>query len=79
MATAGLTFLVNQSIGLIAREAHTPEVAAQWLQGTGYGTIPGGVEGLAYIRTKYAKDARPDMELIFAAGALNSDGGATIR
>jgi len=44
-------------------------------------TIPGAVEGLAYISTKHNDDKRnrPDMELIFASGSLTSDRGHTVR
>lgn len=44
-------------------------------------TVPGGVEGLAYIHTKYNDDkkGRPDMELIFASGSLIADNGEATR
>lgn len=42
-------------------------------------SIPGGAEALAFIRTKYAPDSRPDVELLFASGSLHSDGGLFLK
>jgi len=49
--------------------------------GKGILTLPGGVEGLGYIRTKAATTHYdyPDIELIFASGSLNSDDGRVVR
>lgn len=44
-------------------------------------TIMGGVEGLAFVNTKYANasDDYPDIEFHFVSGSTNSDGGTQIR
>ncbi|XP_063988386.1 glucose dehydrogenase [FAD, quinone]-like [Diachasmimorpha longicaudata] len=73
VAFAGLTFLVNQSVGLTADNIHTQRAVLQYaINGTGpYSTT--GPAGVAFVRTKYAIDARPDLELIFRPGTFNSD------
>ncbi|XP_015112872.1 glucose dehydrogenase [FAD, quinone]-like [Diachasma alloeum] len=69
----GLTFLVNQSVSLIVKNTQTPETALEYaVNGTGPYSTTGG-EALAFTRTKYATDARPDLELLFFAGALHAD------
>ncbi|XP_063975407.1 glucose dehydrogenase [FAD, quinone]-like [Diachasmimorpha longicaudata] len=72
----GLTFLVNQSVSLIAKNIQTPKAALQYaIEGTGPYSTASGLEALAFIRTKYAPDARPDAELAFLAGAFHMDNG----
>lgn len=41
----------------------------------------GGVEGLAFVNTKYANvsDDFPDIEFHFVSGSTNSDGGNQLR
>lgn len=48
--------------------------------GDGPLTVMGGVEGLAFINTKYANLSadRPDIELHFISGSTNSDGGVQL-
>ncbi|XP_014203593.1 glucose dehydrogenase [FAD, quinone]-like [Copidosoma floridanum] len=79
----GLTFMVdsgNRSLGLLQSKLMRPSVAVEYaLHGKGLLTIPGGAEALAFVRTKYAIDSRPDVELLFASGSLHSDGGLSLR
>lgn len=76
----GLTFMVNQSVGLSHKKLLSLNVFFDYaFRNTGILTIPGGAEALAFLRTKYAKDSRPDVELLFASGSLNSDGGISLR
>lgn len=51
------------------------------LFGGGPLTIMGGVEGLAFVNTKYANasDDFPDIEFHFASGSTHSDGGDQIK
>ena len=45
-------------------------------------TVMGGVEALAFVRTKYAQNATyglPDIEFHFVSGSTNSDGGERLR
>lgn len=77
----GLTFLVNQSsVSLLQSRLARPSVIFDYtVYNKGLMTIPGGAEALAFIRTKYAPDSRPDVELLFAGGSLHSDGGLSLR
>lgn len=56
--------------------AASPASAASYMMGQGPLTIPGGAAGLAFTRTKYARDlaeGRPDIELVMGAGSLAGD------
>jgi len=76
----GLTFTVNQSVSLLQSRLARPGVVLEYMMSNkGLMTIPGGAEALAFIRTKYAPDSRPDVELLFASGSLHSDGGLSVR
>ncbi|XP_052133087.1 glucose dehydrogenase [FAD, quinone]-like, partial [Frankliniella occidentalis] len=81
VASAGLTFFINESLTITLDGVSTPNAFFSYMRGQGPITVPGGVEGLAYIHTKMNDDAygRPDMEFIFAGAAICSDAGATIR
>jgi len=48
--------------------------------GDGPLTVMGGVEGLAFINTKYANQSvdQPDIEMHFVSGSTNSDGGVQL-
>ncbi|XP_065201439.1 glucose dehydrogenase [FAD, quinone]-like [Planococcus citri] len=76
--TVGLSFLINQTGAALLEKRLTLKVFADWLNnGRNLLTIPGGVEGIGYTRTKYATESgqRPDMEFIFASASLASDHG----
>ena len=76
----GLTFMVNQSVSLLQSRLARPSVVLEYtIKNQGLITIPGGAEALAFIRTKYAQDSRPDVELLFAGGSLHSDSGLSLR
>ncbi|XP_043257487.1 glucose dehydrogenase [FAD, quinone]-like [Colletes gigas] len=76
----GLTFLVNQPVSLLQIRLARPGVFVQYiLNRSGLMSLPGGAEALAFIRTKYAPDSRPDVELLFASGSLHSDGGVPLK
>ncbi|KAL6259284.1 hypothetical protein P5V15_009203 [Pogonomyrmex californicus] len=71
----GLTFMVNQSVSLLQSKLVNPSVFLEYiLHKDGLMTIPGGAEALAFIKTKYAPDERPDIELLFISGSLHSNG-----
>lgn len=81
---AGLTFLVNSSVGVVEKRIlkELPKHFTNWFfRGKGACTVPGGVQGLGYVKTKLNKDKEgyPDLEYIFSAGSLNSDGGGSVR
>ncbi|XP_049838387.1 glucose dehydrogenase [FAD, quinone]-like [Schistocerca gregaria] len=78
----GLTFLVNDSVTFVESRMHQPAVILQYLfNGTGPLTVPGGVEAVGYVHTPLNDDpyGRPDVELLYASGSLNSDGGGALR
>ncbi|XP_076249232.1 glucose dehydrogenase [FAD, quinone]-like [Calliopsis andreniformis] len=76
----GLTFLVNQPVSLLQSRLARPSVFVQYfLNRDGLMSLPGGAEALAFIRTKYAPDPRPDVELLFASGSLHSDRGLPLK
>lgn len=59
------------------RIENVPTVLNYATMGDGPLTVMGGVEGLAFINTKYANHSvdTPDIELHFVSGSTNSDGG----
>ncbi|XP_075221752.1 glucose dehydrogenase [FAD, quinone]-like [Lycorma delicatula] len=84
LSMAGLTFLVNQTIGTVAKRIllKFPALLTQYFKkGEGILTTL-GCEGLGYIQTKYANTTsndRPDIEYIFVPISLASDGGSSLR
>ena len=76
----GLTFMVNQSVTLLQNRLANPSVLLSYvLDRSGPMSIPGGAEALAFIKTKYAQDSRPDVELLFASGSIHSDNGVSLK
>lgn len=76
----GLTFMVNQSVTLLQGNLAKPSVFLRYLVSrSGPMSIPGGAEALAFVKTRYAPDSRPDIELLFASGSIHSDNGASVR
>ncbi|XP_012274590.1 glucose dehydrogenase [FAD, quinone] [Orussus abietinus] len=78
----GLTFMVNQEVSMVENRLHSvPAVLQYAVFGDGPLTVLGGVEGLAFVNTKYANASEdfPDIELHFISGSTNSDGGRQIR
>ncbi|XP_033349828.1 glucose dehydrogenase [FAD, quinone]-like isoform X2 [Bombus vosnesenskii] len=82
IVAGGITFLVNEEISLIeSRMYDIRNVLEYVLYGDGPLTGLGGIEGLAFVNTKYANtsDDFPDIQLHFSAGGTNSDNGRHIR
>lgn len=78
----GLTFMVNQPIAIVESRLHSVSTVLQYaVFGQGPLTILGGVEGLAFVKTKYANATEdvPDIEFHFVSGSTNSDGGNQLR
>lgn len=78
----GLTFLVNQEVSIILNRIYAVGPVMQYaVLGDGPLTIMGGVEGLAFVNTKYANasDDFPDIEFHFVSGSTNSDGGTQLK
>ena len=77
----GLTFVVNEPVSLKKDRFETFSVMMEYvLNEKGPMTNP-GVEGLAFVNTKYAdsSDDYPDMQFHFAPSSINSDGGDQIK
>ncbi|CAG7816615.1 unnamed protein product [Allacma fusca] len=78
----GLVFLVDQPISMMqSRYENLASVMQYAMYGAGPLTILGGVEGLAWVNTKYANasDDFPDIEFHFIAGSVSSDGGKQVK
>lgn len=73
----GLTFLVDDPITFTKARYQTMAVAMEYiLNERGPMTSLGGVEGLAFVNTKYAPESGlwPDVQFHFAPSSVNSDG-----
>ncbi|XP_047510840.1 glucose dehydrogenase [FAD, quinone]-like isoform X2 [Pieris napi] len=78
----GLAFTIKKPLSIVEHRLHTVSTLMQYaVLGEGPLTIMGGVEGLAFVNTKYvnASDEFPDIEFHFISGSTNSDGGGQIR
>ncbi|KAL0818220.1 hypothetical protein ABMA28_008722 [Loxostege sticticalis] len=78
----GLAFMVNKKVSIVEHRLHTVSTLMEYaVLGEGPLTIMGGVEGLAFVNTKYmnASDDFPDIEFHFISGSTNSDGGEQLR
>ncbi|XP_077299158.1 glucose dehydrogenase [FAD, quinone] isoform X1 [Arctopsyche grandis] len=82
IALGGLTFMINQPVAIVESRLHTVSSLMQYaVFGEGPLTIMGGVEGLAFVNTKYANASNdfPDIEFHFISGSTNSDGGNQLK
>lgn len=79
----GLTFTVNQSVVLDQNELYVPKNAIEFITNhTGMYTCIGGVEAVAFVRTKISKHPNPtypDVELLFAGAHFSTDKGEFYR
>ncbi|XP_073999339.1 glucose dehydrogenase [FAD, quinone] [Rhodnius prolixus] len=79
----GLTFIVDDPITFKKSRYQTLPVAIDYIfYERGPMTSLGGVEGLAFVNTKYNPDQSgewPDVQFHFAPSSVNSDGGEQIR
>ncbi|CAH1163187.1 unnamed protein product [Phaedon cochleariae] len=72
----GLTFIVDDPITFTKKRYQTMQVAMEYiLHEKGPMTSLGGVEGLAFVNTKYAPESGqwPDIQFHFAPSSVNSD------
>lgn len=78
----GLTYLINKQDSITLDRVYSVGPLMQYaIFGGGPLTIMGGVEGLAFVNTKYANasDDFPDIEFHFVSGSTHSDNGAQLR
>lgn len=72
----GLTFLVNQSVGITESGIRNIGTILKWLKdGGGPLSVLGGAEAIGLLSTASPHEDWPNVELIFAAGSTNSDEG----
>lgn len=82
IALGGLTFVIDKEVSINLNRLYSASVLLQYATvGNGALSIPGGVEGLAFINTKFANASNdyPDIEFHFISGSTHSDGGTQIR
>jgi len=80
--TGALAFQINKPVSLVqTRYENIPSVLKYVMFGSGPLTVPGGVEGLAWVPTKYVNRSKdwPDIEFHFVSGSPASDGGRQLR
>ncbi|KAK9497725.1 hypothetical protein O3M35_004393 [Rhynocoris fuscipes] len=78
----GLTFIVDEPVTFKKSRYQTLPVAIDYIfYEKGPMTSLGGVEGVAFVNTKYADKGGewPDIQFHFAPSSVNSDGGEQIR
>lgn len=79
---SGLVFTVNKPVTIIDAEVRNPIYTMEYLLfNRGPLTLPGGAEGIAFIKTPNSTlDADyPDIELVVGAGGLNGDTSGSLR
>ena len=80
--TGAMVFTIDKPVSMVQpRFENIPAVMKYVMFGTGPLTVLGGVEGLAWIPTKYTDSADdfPDIEFHFVSGSVASDGGRQLR
>lgn len=78
----GLTFTLSHKVSLSHQNVfNAPNLLKYYQTGRGPLTSLGGVEGLAFIKTKYANFSKddPDIEIHMVSGNMLSDGGRSLR
>lgn len=77
----GMIFTVNVSESILESDAVEISNFLKWFtQGKGILTLPGGVEGISYVSSKYNQEKNlPDLELLSISGSMVSDGGRTVK
>ncbi|KAH7939949.1 hypothetical protein HPB52_019551 [Rhipicephalus sanguineus] len=78
----GMNFLVRDPVSMVQTRVFNLKQILRYLTiGKGPLTLLGGVEGLAFINTKYANKSMdwPDIEIHYLSGSPVSDGGQTFR
>lgn len=82
IAAGGMAFTVEKPVSMVqSRFENLASILRYAMNEEGPFTVPGGVEGLAWVNTKYANysDDWPDIEFHFVSGTPAADGGAQIR
>lgn len=80
--SGGVHFTVKDPVSLTQQGVFTAtNLMKYFTQGKGPMTSTGGVEGLGFIRTRYANQSEdwPDVEIHFVSGSVTSDGGRAFK
>uniref|UniRef100_T1ILS9 Glucose-methanol-choline oxidoreductase N-terminal domain-containing protein n=1 Tax=Strigamia maritima TaxID=126957 RepID=T1ILS9_STRMM len=79
---AGIVFTVEKPVSVVQSRYENSYYVGQWaLFGKGPLTVLGGIEGLAFINTRYANKSMdwPDIQYHFVSGSPAADSGRQIR
>ncbi|XP_056642913.1 glucose dehydrogenase [FAD, quinone] isoform X2 [Diorhabda sublineata] len=80
VAMGGLTFRVNKPVSIVQDRFQAITMTMQYvLHQKGPMTTLGGVEGLAFVNTKFGNRSWPDIQFHMAPASINSDAGAKVR
>lgn len=82
IALGGLTFTINTQDSIMLERVYSVGTLTEYaMMGGGPLTVMGGVEGLAFVNTKYANasDDFPDIEFHFVSGSTHSDKGTQLK
>jgi len=78
----GLTFLIDKPVSIVQDRFQTVPILMHYvINGRGPMTTLGGVEGYAFVNTKYANHSidYPDIQFHMAPASINSDAGAQVQ
>lgn len=78
----GLTFLVDKPVSIVQNRFQAVPLTMHYvLNGRGPMTTLGGVEGYAFVNTKYANETGtwPDVQFHMAPASISSDNGIQVR
>ncbi|XP_063695624.1 glucose dehydrogenase [FAD, quinone]-like [Culicoides brevitarsis] len=79
---SSLTFLIDKPITISDSTAQNPlNIMNYWFLGKGPLTLPGGGEGIAFMKTNvsFLPEDVPDIELVMGSGSLNGDTYGALR
>ncbi|XP_054279379.1 glucose dehydrogenase [FAD, quinone]-like [Macrosteles quadrilineatus] len=79
---AGLTFVVDKPVAIVQNRLQAVPVTMEYvIRERGPMTTLGGVEGLAFVNTRYANRSGlyPDIQFHMAPASINSDAGARVK
>ena len=82
IGVGGLGFLTDAPVTVVQSRVFVAKSFTQWSTlGIGPLTMLGGLDGLGFIKTKYANKSEdfPDVEIHFIPSSPSSDGGETVR
>lgn len=82
LSTHGVLFAINDTYALSLKRVMQAKYVNQWIyDGTGPISVPGGLQGQAFVNTKYMdpKLNWPDIQMKLMLGSVASDNGTQLR